>query len=98
MIQTETNLDVVLAYLKINSDYEPHAQMLEPLVKAQMFHFRVWKEDNAIKGLRIFMKVLNPFQGAMGFALIEDFSNGYAIEPDLGLATSNTLPVQPSAV
>lgn len=82
MVKTEKDVDLIIGYVKSASELQPNKAMLETLLKSNAMQVRVWEEQGIILGLRAFVLVPNPFQGAMGFALVQDFANGYEIEPD----------------
>ncbi len=72
----------VIPFIMNHGGNAPNVSMIEMMEKSQLVQYRAWMEDGEIKGLRIFMRVINPFRRAMGFAMIEDYSNGYDIQPE----------------
>jgi hypothetical protein len=82
MNTTLTNSTDAVAYILAQGGLAPNQTMVDVMEKTQAIQYRAWLEDGRIKGLRVFMRVINPFRREMGFALIEDYANGHDIQPE----------------
>lgn len=59
-----------------------HEQMLETLMKTNSIEVYSANLNGVILAIRVFQRVINPMRGAMGYALLEDWSNGFVgLEP-----------------
>ncbi len=88
MVFTEKSIGNVISYLKTVSDYTPNLELINKITAnntVDIFQYRFFVNENGLAGLRIFMRVINPFSNTAGWALIEDLSNGHNIDVDLGL-------------
>lgn len=54
----------------------PNQQMIELAIRTEVLDVRVAKLNGVILGMRVFQRMVNPMRGELGYALLEDWSNG----------------------
>lgn len=56
---------------------KPNEQMLKIAIESKTIEVHAAKLNGVILGMRVFQRVINPIRAQSGYALLEDWANGF---------------------